>query len=213
VTPQTRRHSLARMSSRASWAFATAVALVSVAHLALGCSSSTAPAAAADAEAICPATVADVVGAACAVEGLVCFPQYACGILPAIASCTCAGGAFACTDVTGKSLAPGSALACPAPMASEACPATEMLANQHSCTEPGLECAYPSTCPSSTDYDQCECFTGALLDGGTGLRFECPSPCDSGAVPLVPLDAATPPNDAAPADAQSTDAHADASPD
>ena len=213
MTPQTRRHSLARMSAHAVWTVATALGLASVAQLAPGCSSSTAPAPLADAEAICPASVADAVGAACAVEGLVCSPEYACGILPATASCTCVGGAFACTDVTGKPLAPGGEPACPATATSETCPATEVLANRHACTESGLECAYPSTCASSTDYDQCECFTGALLDGGTGLRFECPSPCDSGAVPLVPLDAANPPNDAASADAQSTDAHADASPD
>ena len=169
------------MSSRALWTAATVLGLAPLAHLAFGCTSSAAPVAVSDAEATCSGSVADTVGAPCAASGLVCSPQYACGILPAIATCTCTGGAFACVDVTGKALAVGGSPACPAPSATEVCPATEVLANQHACTEFGLECAYPSTCSNGTQYDQCECFTGTLPDGGMGLLFQCPSPCDSGA--------------------------------
>jgi hypothetical protein len=88
------------------------------------------------------------------------------------------------------------------------CPATEVLANQHACTESGLQCQYPSTCSNETLYDTCQCFTGTLPDGGTGKLFQCPSPCDSGA---AVLDAApTAVTDATSPDATASDAARDA---
>lgn len=119
------------------------------------------------------------------------------------------GGAFACVDVTGKALAIGDSPACPAPSATEVCPATEVLANQHACTESGLQCTYPSTCSNGTLYDTCECFTATLPDGGMGRLFQCPSPCDSGAAVLDGAPTATSP-DAEPADAMAIDAARDA---
>ncbi len=194
-------------------------------YLVAACTSTSTPAVPTQPEATCPASVAEALGAPCS-DGLVCSPEYACGILPAIATCTCTGGSFVCTDVTGKSLDDGGQLSCPAASATETCPATEALASQRACTESGLACPYPSTCSGNTqEYDTCTCFTGPISDGGMGLRFQCPSPCDDaslGDAGAPSVDAATagdaPVEDATAVDAPTGDAphdagHADASAD
>ncbi len=79
--------------------------LASLVHLLAGCNPSPAPAASPDAEATCPASVAETLSTPCATDGLKCYPQYECGILPATATCTCSGGLFACVDVTAKPVA------------------------------------------------------------------------------------------------------------
>jgi hypothetical protein len=117
------------------------------------------------------------VGASCSVEGLVCSPQYMCGITPATLTCVCTEGSFSCQDVTGKLLAQGAAPACPAAVAGESCPASEARAQGQPCTRQGLFCPYPSTCGDTTKYDGCYCFTGPLMNGQMGLRFECSTPC------------------------------------
>jgi len=188
-----------------SWIAAGLVSLV------LGCTSSAAnQSVPADAEAICPTSLSAAMGASCATEGLVCSPEYPCGILPAIATCTCTAGAFACTDVTGKTVDEGGSPECPAPAASQTCPATETLANLHACSEPGLMCPYPSTCSlDSQEYDLCQCFTGAISDGGTGLRFECTTSCDYDASPIdaeSPADATVAPTEDSSSEARSADA-------
>jgi hypothetical protein len=153
-------------------------ALVPLGYLVAGCTSTSTPAVPTQPEATCPASVSEAMGAPCP-DGLVCSPEYACGILPATATCTCTGGSFVCTDVTGKALDDGGQPTCPAAAVAETCPATETLASQHACTETGLACPYPSTCSANTqEYDTCTCFTGPISDGGMGLRFQCPPPCD-----------------------------------
>jgi hypothetical protein len=140
-------------------------------------------------------------------DGLKCYPQYACGILPAIATCTCTGGSFACLDVTANAVAEGGVPRCPGALTTATCPATETLANQHACTESGLPCSYPSTCSGSREYDQCMCFSGPLENGQVGLRFECPAPCDSDAALVDTVDAGSEsPHDATLGDAGLNDA-------
>ena len=146
--------------------------LLSAVHLLAGCNPSPAPAATPDAEATCPSSVAETLSTPCATDGLKCYPQYECGILPATATCTCSGGFFACVDVTAKPVAEGGAPRCPSTLTAGTCPATETLADQHGCTEPGLVCPYPTTCAANRQYDPCVCFTGPLGDGSAGLRFE-----------------------------------------
>jgi hypothetical protein len=170
----------------------------SVCYLLAGCNPTPAPAAPPDAEATCYASVAETLSAPCATDGLKCYPQYECGILPATATCTCTGGFFSCVDVTGKAVGEGGAPRCPSALTVGTCPATETLADQHGCTEPGLVCAYPSTCAANRSYDPCECFPFPLGDGAPGLRFECPTPCDSDA---ALFDTALPPYDATVPDA------------
>jgi hypothetical protein len=171
--------------------FFLSVGLASLGHLLAGCNPSPAPAATPDAEATCPASVAEALSTPCAMDGLKCYPQYACGILPATATCTCSGGVFACVDVTAKPVAEGGSPRCPSTLTAGTCPATEALADQHGCTEPGLMCPYPTTCAADRQYDPCVCFTGPLGDGQAGLRFECPPPCDSDAA-LVDVDTGAP---------------------
>src|SRR5260370_22023060 len=98
-------------------------------HLLLGCST-TSPSNGVGPPALagCPATVADANGSRCT-EGLTCSPTYSCGAVEALATCVCAGGQFACTDVTGMPLRGGSTPGCPAASASETCPATETSAS------------------------------------------------------------------------------------
>jgi len=151
--------------------------------------------------------VAQGEGVACGVEGLVCYPQYPCGVTPGIATCTCTGGFFACVDTTGQSLEDGAAPRCTANGGTEACPsgkvcppmatcpATEAFARVQKCTEVNLMCAYPSTCAGARDYDICQCVP---VDAGA-LQFVCPPPCDYDAA-LVEFEAAAPP-DAGRADA------------
>jgi len=124
------------------------------------------------------------VGAPCGSEGLVCSPEYPCGILQATATCTCTAGVFVCTDITGKALAEGGSPQCPALDASAACPATETIASLRACGNAGLMCFYPSTCSGGQEYDTCVCFTGTISDGGMGLRFECTPACDYDAAPI-----------------------------
>jgi hypothetical protein len=151
-----------------------------------GCSpKSAAPAPAADAQAVCPSTIVDAAGAGCAVEGLVCSPQYMCGITPATLTCVCTEGSFSCQDVTGKIVTSGTSPACPAATANESCPTSEVLAEGMPCTRQGLFCPYPSTCGDTTKYDGCYCFTGPLANGQMGLRFECSTPCNYDAGPAV----------------------------
>jgi hypothetical protein len=138
-----------------------------------------------DASAVCPATPEETVGAACALPGLRCGPQYACGILQVALLCVCTDGVFRCTDATGAMLDAAVTPACPGVSPPEACPSTERAANLAACTEQGLLCAYPSAC-SSSRFDQCQCFPGAMANGQFGLRFECNSAAcatfDGGAV-------------------------------
>jgi hypothetical protein len=146
--------------------------------------SKTVPSAQSDAEAVCPATPAETIGVACAVAGLRCGPQYTCGIDQATVLCVCTGGAFRCTDGAGNQLDKGAVPMCPAPTRGGSCPSTERGAQLSTCSEQGLLCPYPSACPSR--FDQCQCFPGATIDGGFGLRFECtPATCggfDAGAI-------------------------------
>jgi hypothetical protein len=137
-----------------------------------GCNSSDAvPAGAADAQAVCPATLQDTIGGRCAASGLVCSPTFTCGILDVALLCVCDGRTFQCTDGAGNPIATVDALACPGSRAGGSCPATERVAQLAPCTEQGLLCAYPSSCPAK--YDPCQCFPGVTAGGGFGLRFEC----------------------------------------
>lgn len=184
--------------------------------IAAGCSpDSPSSGVALDADVVCPATVSGAETQVCAVEGLRCYPEYACGILSAIATCSCSRGRFLCTDVLGNALNSGDALACPTPQDSGACPKTLSAADLSPCTETGLACAYPSRCPGSPGYDKCECFPEATSDGAVALRFRCTQPCvDGGPVGVdAPYDA---PSDApadAPAPIEAGPPGADASPD
>jgi hypothetical protein len=151
--------------------------------VAAGCSPDSPSSVALDADVVCPATVSGAETQVCGVEGLRCYPEYACGILSAIATCSCSRGRFLCTDVLGNALNPGDVPACPTPRDSGACPATRSAADLASCAETGLLCAYPSRCPGSPGYDRCECFPEATSDGGVRLRFQCSAPCvDGGAL-------------------------------
>lgn len=93
---------------------------------------------------------------------------------------------------------------CPQPAPAASCPASEKSAQLAGCGEQGLLCAYPSPCAPALD--QCECFSGATPDGGTGLRFECiaaicvgpeagPAPIDSSS-PVDAADASVQPDSA-----------------
>jgi hypothetical protein len=164
-----------------------------------GCSSPSSPAASPDAQAVCPATGAETAGAACTVEGLVCSPQYACGVTFGIAHCVCSSGKFACTDLTDAALTgPASIPACPSAAHAQRCPATESAANLAACTEQGLDCSYRAPCGGTADLDHCLCFEGPLPNGPMGLRFECTTPCypDAGG---PPIDAGDSGQDATPA--------------
>jgi hypothetical protein len=144
-----------------------------------GCSSTSAPSSGgSDAEAICPDTVAGAVGASCEVEGLVCSPQYTCGVVEVTARCVCTAGAFVCNDVTDAALtSPDATPVCPQRGDAEACPLLERSASLAACTETGLVCTYLAACDATPAFDQCQCMEGALANGTTGLRFQCSSPC------------------------------------
>jgi hypothetical protein len=168
-----------------------------------------------DADAVCPATVSAAETQPCGVEGLRCYPEYACGILSAIATCSCSRGHFSCSDVLGNALDAGDATpACPTPRDSGACPATRSAADLASCVETGLLCAYPRRCPGSSGYDKCECFPEATSDGGVRLRFQCSEPCVDGGALGVGVDASqdAPPDAPTEADAPGADASPDARP-
>jgi hypothetical protein len=142
------------------------------------CTSPTPPPASPDAQAVCPSSVSETAGAACTVQGLVCAPQYACGVTFGIAHCVCVAGAFECTDLTDASIS-GTDVApsCPKAKPAEHCPATESAASLAACTEPGLVCSYKAPCSAIPGLDQCTCFNGAMANGQTGLRFECTNAC------------------------------------
>lgn len=134
------------------------------------------PTGGADAIAVCPSTPEETIGAACAVPGLRCGPQYACGLAQVSLLCVCTGGTFQCSDGAGHQIANGGTPMCPQPATAGSCPSSEKSAQFAPCGEQGLLCAYQSPCAPSLD--QCECFSGATSDGGTALRFECtPAVC------------------------------------
>ena len=183
-------------ASRAASATAALLLIVAAAaactdsHTSFGSSPSTQP--------LCPSTPEATIGAPCAVPGLRCGPQYACGIFQASLLCVCTDGVFQCTDGTGRQLRDGGRPMCPMPGPGSSCPSTERSAQHASCDEQGLLCAYPSPC--APRLDQCECFPGATADGGFGLRFECiPAVCpgEAGSMPVEsgddggPADSAT----------------------
>jgi hypothetical protein len=154
---------------------------------ACGGSKAASPSAQPDAEAVCPATPDETIGAVCAVAGLRCGPLYTCGVNQASLSCVCTGGVFHCTDGAGNRLDAGAVPACPPPARAGSCPSTERGARFASCSDQGLLCAYPSACPSR--FDQCQCFPGATTDGGFGLRFECtPAACSGFDAGVIALD-------------------------
>jgi len=161
-----------RMSRAAPWSAALFLVLAETS----GCSPTITSFEGAEAEAVCPSTPEETVGAPCAVPGLRCGPQYTCGSFQASLLCVCTDGVFHCTDGTGRQLRDGGSAMCPGPAPAGACPPTERSAQLASCGEQGLLCSYPSPCTSRLD--QCQCFGGATADGGFGLRFECvPAVC------------------------------------
>ncbi|MDP8999793.1 MAG: hypothetical protein M3O46_06755 [Myxococcota bacterium] len=150
--------------------------MIAVAHVACGDSKATPAAMQADVQVGCPATLPETIGVACVGDGRTCGPEYTCGVLRVSLLCVCTGGVFECTDGTGNKVDAGTVPACPASPHPDVCPASERNANLASCNEQGLTCAYPSACASRVD--QCQCFPGATLDGGFGLRFDCiPATC------------------------------------
>ena len=84
----------------------------------------------------CPTRVVDAVGQHCYAEGLLCAPEYPCGIAQGTLTCTCTRGVFVCTDVTGNQLNPGDTPACPASKGDGGgvCPASESAALFSPCT-------------------------------------------------------------------------------
>ena len=177
------------------------------------CDSSSPGAPAPDADLVCPADVASAIGAPCD-PGLVCAPEYSCGIYTVTATCTCMGGHFACADRTGQALVAGTVPACPPRAdASASCPPTESTARTVNCSLAGLQCAYPSSCPIQRDYDSCQCFPLTTPDGGTALRFSCPDPCQDASAPEgggESADASEEPPATPPPEASAPDAPRDA---
>jgi hypothetical protein len=155
-------------------------------------------------QSVCPSTVESAVGADCDVEGEVCSPQYACGIAPGQATCTCAAGHFSCQDQLGASLRPDAAPGCPAPLPIPTCPDSMGLANNTACAQAGEICTYPSPCVSIPAYLDCQCVPLPQIDGGVYLGYECTNPCTPGSSSVGPVDASTTPpteSGAPPADA------------
>jgi len=145
---------------------------------------------------VCPSTVDEAIGAACDVEGLLCYPEYACGIAPAIATCRCSGGHFACQDLLDAALDPDATPGCPPPTPTPpTCPATMTQANGTACSQAGVVCTYASPCAGSIPaYLDCPCVPATQIDGGVYLAYECPAmtclPSDAGSAGLSPVDAA-----------------------
>jgi hypothetical protein len=148
-----------------------------------GCSSTSASTVPLDGQAFCYATPQESAGAPCQVEGQVCTPSYySCGGFQQLATCTCAGGVFQCTDSTGGPFptdggAPncvegdGGSSACPDPRSSNAAQ-TEFKP----CTKPGLICYFPTNCPPSQGIippDVCQC----VGNGSGGLEYVCDPGC------------------------------------
>jgi hypothetical protein len=148
-------------------------------------------------QAVCPSTVESAPGSACDVEGLICYPQYPCGIAPGQATCTCTAGHFACVDQLGASLHPdGGAPGCPATLATPTCPATMTLANLTACSQAGQICTYASPCTSIPAYLDCQCVPLAQIDGGDYLGYHCDDICTPGNAPIDAGGATTPPVEA-----------------
>jgi hypothetical protein len=167
--------------------WSAAIAIAAAIGVATACNGSTPSPSPAEAQApMCPATPAATIGAACGVAGLRCGPEYTCGLLQVTLLCVCQDGTFQCTDGTGHQLDSPDAVICPPAAATSSCPATERSAQLASCTEQGLLCSYPSSCPSTLD--ACQCSAGTTASGGFGLRFECrPATCvDAGEAPAPP---------------------------
>jgi hypothetical protein len=207
-----------RMLGRAVAAGLAAVALAALAGSGgvVGCSSNKGSSEQPDAQTVCPVTADDAIGKSCGTEGLSCYPQYACGITQAILTCTCTGGHFQCTDVTGAQLADGGTPACPAVGdGGGPCPASESVANLSPCgqQQEGQQCAYPAECDGGVpSYDTCYCFTGQTKSGTVGLRWECSNTCGAAGGPLPDgggHDAAMPPADAGSDAPETRDAAAD----
>jgi hypothetical protein len=155
----------------------------------------------------CPVSFDQVAAASCGVEGQVCTYLYPCPVIAGSATCTCAGGHFACTTPDGGVLDDSSA--CPVLTTIEKCPQTEEAASGLFCSESGLICYYPSACPSVPGYDSCQC-VGGRIDADIP-HFECASSCEG--IPdggTVPADGSTP--DAKVMDASQPDAPAEAAP-
>jgi hypothetical protein len=156
-------------------------------------------------QSVCPSTVDEAIGAACDVEGLLCYPEYACGIAPATATCRCSGGHFACQDLLDAALGPDATPGCPPPAPTPpTCPATMTLANGTACSQAGVTCTYASPCEGSIPaYLDCPCVPAQQIDGGVYLAYACPAmtclPGDDGSVGLSPVDAA--PEASSPAEA------------
>jgi hypothetical protein len=139
---------------------------------------------------VCPSTVGQAVGAACDVEGELCYPEYACGIAPALATCTCHGGHFACVDQLKATLRPDAAAGgCPGPLPASACPASMTQANRTGCAQAGQICTYASPCSSIPDYLDCQCVQLTQIDGGVYLGYACDDPCTAGAGSMPVVDA------------------------
>jgi hypothetical protein len=145
---------------------------------------------------VCPSSVVGAMGSACDVEGLVCYPEYACGIAPALATCQCTGGQFACVDMLGAPLLADAAPGCPAALPMPACPATMTLANNTACAQAGQLCTYASPCPGSIpDFLQCQCVALQQIDGGIYLGYSCPA-CTAVGAPAPADDGGAMPSDA-----------------
>jgi hypothetical protein len=160
-------------------------------------SSSSSGASAPEAGPVCPLRPEDTIGVACAFEGLRCGPQYTCGFLQVTLLCVCTEGTFHCTDSTGAEVvAPPD---CPAESGDAGgCPRTAPLTTLDPCTDDGLLCAYPTSCPGR--FQQCQCAPGTFGDGGFGLRFACQAlTCDESDGATAPVaDASRPDADGGP---------------
>jgi hypothetical protein len=148
--------------------------------------------------AVCPTTVASAMGEACDVDGLVCYPQYTCGVTLGQATCQCTSGHFACVDQLGAALVRDASPGCPAPPPNPlACPATMTLANLTACTQAGEVCTYANPCTSIPEYVDCPCVPAPQIDGGVYLAYECPamtclSTADAGSAGSPIIDATVP---------------------
>jgi hypothetical protein len=165
--------------------------------------------------AVCPSSVIGAMGSACDVEGLLCYPEYTCGIAPVIATCQCAGGQFACVDTLGNPLLEDAAPACPASLPTPACPATMTLASNTACTQAGQLCTYASPCSGSIPaFLDCQCVALTQIDGGVYLGYSCET-CTPGAAAAPADDSGATPADAeAPVEGSTApDAAADATTD
>jgi hypothetical protein len=164
---------------------------------AAACSSSSTPAATPAAAPECPTSFAAASGASCTLSGQTCDLLAPCGAFGAPATCTCAGGVFACV-ASSIGDAGGGGVPCTASTPPPTCPSTETRASEAACTALGQQCSYPSACASIPAYDVCQCVGGEA--DADEPHFECLPSCD------VPDATASAP-DARAADASITDAN------